>query len=190
MLKISALTTSILLLFVFTALTAANQPQKVTVRVDGLACPFCAYGLEKKLKKIESVEKLEIKINEGVVTLYFKQGAKIDKEQIAKKVKEAGFTPRELKIESESKQVAGQPDAIKGQKISLNIKGMSCEGCVSRVKTTLSNLDCVKDVDVELSAERPRLPVPMKKLTRLNLCKRSRNLALKRTFLIKKVSRI
>ncbi len=152
--KISALTTSILLLFVFTALTAANQPQKVTVRVDGLACPFCAYGLEKKLKKIESVEKLEIKINEGVVTLYFKQGAKIDKEQIAKKVKEAGFTPRELKIESESKQVAGQPDAIKGQKISLNIKGMSCEGCVSRVKTTLNNLDCVKDVDVDLSAEK------------------------------------
>lgn len=58
--------------------------------------------------------------------LYFKEEAKIDKDLIIKKVKEAGFTPRELKIEGESKRVAGQPDAIKGQKISLNIKGMSC----------------------------------------------------------------
>ena len=75
---------------------------------------------------------------------------------IYKKVKEAGFTPRELKIEGESKPAAGQPDAIKGQKISLNIKGMSCEGCVARVKTALNNLDCVKDVAVDLSAEKAR----------------------------------
>ncbi len=132
----------------------AGQQQKVTLRVDGLACPFCAYGMEKKLKRIENLEKLDIEINEGLVILYFKEEAKIDKDLIIKKVKEAGFTPRELKIEGESKQVAGQPDAIKGQKISLNIKGMSCEGCVSRVKTTLNNLDCVKDVDVDLSAEK------------------------------------
>ncbi len=151
MLKISALTTSILLLLAFTTLAAANQPQKVTVRVDGLACPFCAYGLEKKLKKIENVENLEIKINEGVVTLYFKEGAKIDKEQIAKKVKEAGFTPREVQIEGESKKEVA---AMKGQKISLNIKGMNCEGCISRVKNTLTELDCVHDVKVSLSAEK------------------------------------
>ncbi len=151
MLKISALTTSILLLLAFTTLAAANQPQKVTVRVDGLACPFCAYGLEKKLKKIENVEKLEIKINEGVVTLYFKEGAKIDKEQIAKKVKEAGFTPRELQIEGESKKEVA---AMKGQKISLNIKGMHCEGCISRVKNSLTELACVHDVKVSLSAEK------------------------------------
>ena len=25
------------------------------LRVDGLACPFCAYGIEKKLKKTEGV---------------------------------------------------------------------------------------------------------------------------------------
>lgn len=43
---------------------------------------------------------------------------------------------------------------MKGQKISLNVKGMSCEGCVSRVKNTLTELDCVHDVQVSLSAEK------------------------------------
>ncbi len=94
----------------------ASERQKVTLRVDGLACPFCAYGMEKKLKRIENLEDLDIKINEGLVILYFKEGTKIDQELITQKVKEAGFTPRELKIEDESKPV-GQQNAIKGQKI-------------------------------------------------------------------------
>ena len=33
-----------------TAVTQA-QVESLTVTVDGLACPFCAYGIEKKLKK-------------------------------------------------------------------------------------------------------------------------------------------
>ncbi|MCH8981756.1 heavy-metal-associated domain-containing protein [candidate division KSB1 bacterium] len=43
---------------------------------------------------------------------------------------------------------------MKGQKISLNIKGMHCEGCISRVKNTLTELACVHDVKVSLSAEK------------------------------------
>lgn len=121
----------------------AGQQQKVTLRVDGLACPFCAYGMEKKLKRIENLEKLDIKINQGLVLLYFKEGAKIDKQLITKKVKEAGFTPGELQIDN-------KPE---GQQISLNIKGMSCEGCVARVKNALNALDCVQDVEVNLTAE-------------------------------------
>ena len=151
-------TLSILLALVFIVTSVfAGQQQKVTLRVDGLACPFCAYGMEKKLKRIENLEKLDIKINEGLVILYFKKGAKIDKKLILKKVKEAGFTPKELKIESESKAIAKGENISKGQKISLNIQGMACEGCVSRVKTTLNNLDCVKDVEVELSTKKATL---------------------------------
>ncbi len=156
---------SVILVFAFAAtLTASIQLQKVTLRVDGLACPFCAYGLEKKLKRIEGAEKLEIRINEGVVILHFKEGTKIDKELIAKKVKEAGFTPKEMQIEGVSKEVAVQSDAIKGRKITLNIKGMKCDGCVSRVKTALNNLDCVKNVAVDLPTEKATFTCTDKKV--------------------------
>ena len=46
-----------------------NQTQQVLVQVDGLSCPFCAYGLEKKLKNIDGVASLKIDIDEGLVTL-------------------------------------------------------------------------------------------------------------------------
>jgi len=72
--------------------------QAVTIRVDGLACPFCAYGLEKKLKKLKGMENLKISINEGKVTLNIKDGVSISKEDIAKVVEESGFTPRSIDI--------------------------------------------------------------------------------------------
>ena len=49
------------------------QIEEATVKVDGLSCPFCAYGLEKKLKRVEGVEKLEIKVDQGVAKLTVKE---------------------------------------------------------------------------------------------------------------------
>ncbi|ODS31751.1 MAG: hypothetical protein SCARUB_03148 [Candidatus Scalindua rubra] len=39
---------------------ASGEAAKVQVKLDGLVCTFCAYNLEKKLKRIEAVEDLKI----------------------------------------------------------------------------------------------------------------------------------
>ncbi len=72
------------------------QAQQVQVKVDGLSCPFCAYGLEKKLTKIDGVEKLEIDIKNGLAVFTVAQGKTVSEEALKKSVKEAGFTPREI----------------------------------------------------------------------------------------------
>ena len=38
----------------------AGAGQSYRLTVDGLACPFCAYGIEKKLGAVNGVEKLDI----------------------------------------------------------------------------------------------------------------------------------
>ncbi|MGQ0702885.1 MAG: hypothetical protein ACT4PM_07100, partial [Gemmatimonadales bacterium] len=40
------------------AVTAA-QPQRIQMVVHGMSCPFCAYGLEKKLWKLEGLDRLQ-----------------------------------------------------------------------------------------------------------------------------------
>jgi len=70
--------------------------QKIRIRVDGLSCPFCAYGLEKKLLEIEGVNAIEISIDDGVALLTLDKGTGIAEETIRKEVKDAGFTPREI----------------------------------------------------------------------------------------------
>ncbi len=93
--------------------------KSLILKVDGLACPFCAYGLEKKLKKVEGVEKLEIDIEAGKVALEVKAGIRLTaasgKEEkapeglvarVRKAVREGGFTPRELAATVEGQVVA------------------------------------------------------------------------------------
>lgn len=72
------------------------QSKQVNVKVDGLACPFCAYGLEKKLKQIDGVENLKIDVKKGMITFTIAKGKTVSEEKIKKTVKDAGFTPREI----------------------------------------------------------------------------------------------
>ena len=69
---------------------------KVKLRVDGIACPFCSRGLEKKLSEISGVEQIEINIEEAFVVLTIEKDKKISRKETFDAVKKAGFTPVEL----------------------------------------------------------------------------------------------
>ena len=69
---------------------------QVVLRVDGLTCPFCAFGLEKKLTRLEAVDEVEINIRDGRVTLTLEEGASVSDAAIEKAVKDAGFTVRQI----------------------------------------------------------------------------------------------
>jgi mercuric ion binding protein len=73
---------------------AAAAPQGYRLRVDGLACPFCAYGIEKKLGALEGVRRIEVDIASGTVAVTMTEGATLDEEAAGKAVEEAGFTLR------------------------------------------------------------------------------------------------
>lgn len=83
-----------------TTLQAQNQVEltgKVKVEVDGLSCPFCAYGLEKKLKDLNGVTDIKIDVKNAFALLTVKEGKILSEETIRKKVKDAGFTARTIK---------------------------------------------------------------------------------------------
>lgn len=82
------------LILVATGVLAA--PVSYQLRVDGLACPFCAYGIEKKLGALEGVQSVETNIKDGVVIVIMKDGATLDETTAKKVVKEAGFSLRKL----------------------------------------------------------------------------------------------
>jgi len=65
-----------------------------TIAVDGLSCPFCAYGLEKHLKKVAGVEGVEINMKSGKAIVRLKPGMQVDDGALKAAVKKAGFTAR------------------------------------------------------------------------------------------------
>ncbi len=62
------------------------------LQVDGLACPFCAYGIEKKLKAAKGVKAIRIDIDAGTVTVTMEAGGALSEAQARRIVKDAGFT--------------------------------------------------------------------------------------------------
>lgn len=75
----------------FTTAASAAGPT-YHIEVAGLACPFCAYGIEKKLSAIDGVERLETSIEAGTVIVTMKDGAALDRAVAEQAVKDAGFT--------------------------------------------------------------------------------------------------
>ena len=59
-------------------------PVTYQLRVNGLSCPFCVYGIEKKLDTLEGVQSVETNIKDGAVIVTTKDGFTID-ETTAKK---------------------------------------------------------------------------------------------------------
>ncbi len=75
---------------------AAAQGVRYELRVDGLACPFCAYGIEKKFKKTKGVEAVDIDLERGLVVVSAGEGVQLTREQVERIVKDAGFTLRSM----------------------------------------------------------------------------------------------
>ena len=85
--------------FLAAQMAGKNELQpKVTVRVDGLTCPFCAYGLEKRVQKIPTVQKSIISLEEGIVELIPRAGRHIDIDEVKAAVIAGGFTPRGVQV--------------------------------------------------------------------------------------------
>jgi periplasmic mercuric ion binding protein len=76
---------------------SADSLPDVVLMVDGLACPFCAAGLEKKLKAFEATAEVEVLLDEGEVRLYFKADQTVSDEELGEAVKHAGFALRAIR---------------------------------------------------------------------------------------------
>jgi mercuric ion binding protein len=88
--------TAVALSLVLVATGVSAAPPTYQLHVDGLACPFCAYGIEKKLGALEGVEGLETRIKDGTVIVTMKDGVTLDEASAKQAVKEAGFSLRKF----------------------------------------------------------------------------------------------
>ena len=100
--KLLVLTTGLIL-----SLSALASNQSV-LGVDGLACPFCAFGIEKHLKKVDGVTDVQVDIADSVVRVTLQEGKTLTEGQARQAVKEAGFT---LRSYSDAEDKTGDNDA-------------------------------------------------------------------------------
>ncbi len=71
---------------------AQDQEQRqIQVTILGMSCPFCVYGVQQKLQRLEGVEDLKVELSTGLATLTLEEEADISNELLQETVKVAGF---------------------------------------------------------------------------------------------------
>jgi mercuric ion binding protein len=81
---------------------AAEEPAVYELQADGLACPFCAYGIEKQLGALEGVASVETDVKSGTVTITMEEGATLDEADAERAVDRAGFMVRDFRRREQS----------------------------------------------------------------------------------------
>lgn len=82
----------------------ASSPARAEIlgadlRVNGLSCPFCAFGIEKKLLDVEGVTKVEVLLDEGRLRLQLSPGNSATPAAIETAVEKAGFELAGLEVD-------------------------------------------------------------------------------------------
>lgn len=90
---------------------------RMSVRIDGLACPFCVYGIEKKLGGVPGVREVHVDLETGLARLSVVEGEAPSPSEVERAIERAGFTPREVRV-----TVIGTP-AIEKDSVVLRVRG-------------------------------------------------------------------
>lgn len=82
-------------LFAITQVQSQNKKDRdqFEVQVDGLGCPFCAYGLEKKFKEFKGIKDIAIDIETGDFSFTYPSEKNLSMTDVINQVIKAGYTP-------------------------------------------------------------------------------------------------
>jgi copper chaperone CopZ len=79
-----------------------DGPRIIEVTILGMACPFCSYGVQKKMQNLDGLADVEIDLDAGLATLRLEEDADISNELLQKAVKDAGFEVSKISRSFES----------------------------------------------------------------------------------------
>lgn len=106
--------------------------KKSQLNVTGMTCAACSSRIEKVLNKMDGVE-ANVNLSMEKATVSYDDD-KISTEDIVEKINHLGYGVREEKVE-------------------LDIQGMTCAACASRIEKVLSRMDGVSNTHINLATD-------------------------------------
>ncbi|MGB0839438.1 MAG: heavy-metal-associated domain-containing protein, partial [Chitinophagales bacterium] len=130
-----------------------NDRDKFIVQVDGLGCPFCAYGLEKKFKEFKGIKHVKIDMETGIFNFSYPTEKALTVKKVEKQVELAGYTP----VRVEVRRTDGSVEKIEANNTELTaeskIKTQSffvagnCGMCKARIEKAANGILGVTTAD-------------------------------------------
>ncbi|PID30978.1 MAG: heavy metal translocating P-type ATPase [Candidatus Cloacimonadota bacterium] len=109
---------------------------KIELNIKGMTCAACSARIEKRLSKMKEVESVFVNLPLETCTVEYDEN-KISVEKIIEIIEKLGFSAKERSLKI----------------TTLDIGGMTCAACSSRIEKRLSKIDTIKSVRVNLALE-------------------------------------
>lgn len=111
----------------------AKEAKEAVLPITGMTCGACAVRIEKGLKKLDGVE--EATVNFALERTSIKYNPSVaDIDDFKKKIHDLGYE-------------------VTGEKVELNIIGMTCAACATRIEKGLNKVEGVTKASVNLALE-------------------------------------
>jgi len=108
--------------------------KQIDLEIGGMTCAACSSRVERGLKKIEGVSKINVNLATGK--------ARIE------------YDPEKTNLFNFIDNIRSMGYEVKAEKVTLSVGGMTCAACSSRVERTLNKLDGVLQAQVNLATEK------------------------------------
>ena len=130
---------------------AQKSMDKFMVQVDGLGCPFCAYGLEKKFKEFKGIKDVKIDIETGDFSFSYPSEKMLSMADVEQQVEKAGYTPITSRIERADGKIeeSSAPDQSKegeGTTTKNVMVAGNCGMCEARISKAAKGIEGVSNV--------------------------------------------
>ncbi|MCA8235881.1 heavy metal translocating P-type ATPase [Burkholderia cenocepacia] len=123
----------------------------IELDIDGMTCASCVSRVEKALIKVPGVTRASVNLATERATV--DASASVSASQLADAVKQAGYgatpTTPNIDVPARAPTLPAAPASIE-----LDIDGMTCASCVSRVEKALAKVPGVTRASVNLATER------------------------------------
>lgn len=146
----------------FASWSANAQTDAFTLRVEGLGCPFCAYGLEKKFRDVEGIKALNIDIQTGKMLFNVPAANKMTLADADARVTRAGYTAKGISVVRADGRIesigdvnsAVAPTAMNSgtSRQSFKVSG-NCTMCKARIEKVARSVTGVSKADWNITTK-------------------------------------
>ncbi|XP_013176815.1 PREDICTED: copper-transporting ATPase 1 isoform X2 [Papilio xuthus] len=124
----------------------AEQTSRCTLEVRGMTCASCVAAIEKHCSKIYGVQSVVIALLAAKAEVRY-EPRKVSAPDIAQSITALGFPA----------DVLSDGDGCGQRELVLNIKGMTCASCVSKIEKTVLKLSGVASCAVALTTSKGKI---------------------------------
>ena len=142
----------------------ANQPSDEVCHIDveGMTCNSCVQTIEQNLRKVDGIVAAIVSLSTKSATVTFTP-SKLSPPKIAECIDDMGF---DAKVSTEASPTSSEASSTFGSstKVSLGIRGMTCQSCVRKIEGTMSEHAGVLSVKVTLASQRGDFTIDPRKI--------------------------